>query len=205
MAAMQARLLEQLKEKGVEGLCQHASTQIDSIVSCMISDKCNCFPASGTPVHNLQAPYGPGARCPNHGYNCRHCEARYFWIYEGDYIVLRFLVLSDNTVPDSFGWLSNLTFDTDEHPIFNDNTKGVLWFDDPSCGTGCGTRWLLMVEILKRSSLRQHGGYRQVPWRNRRSAMKLPFTLEYQAFQEAEKWPTPPNMLSKDLLNPITD
>ncbi|QGI69749.1 hypothetical protein CEK26_002082 [Fusarium fujikuroi] len=205
MAAMQARLLEQLKEKGVEGLCQHASTQIDSIVSCMISDKCNCFPASGTPVHNLQAPYGPGARCPNHGYNCRHCEARYFWIYEGDYIVLRFLVLSDNTGPDSFGWLFNLTFDTDEHPIFNDNTKGVLWCDDPSCGTGCGTRWLLMVEILKTSSLRQHGGYRQVPWRNRRSAMKLPFTLEYQAFQEAEKWPTPPNMLSKDLLNPITD
>ncbi|KAM5521781.1 hypothetical protein QSH57_016404 [Fusarium oxysporum f. sp. vasinfectum] len=185
MPALQAYLLKQLKEKGVEGLCQHASTQIDSIVSCMISDECNCFPASGTPVHKREAPYGPKARCPNHGYNCRHCGARYFWFYEGDYIVLRLVMLSRNTGPDSFGWLSNLIFDTDEHPIFNDNTKSVLWCDDPSCGTGCGNRWLLMVEILKRTSLRRYGGYHQVPPRDRYSVLSLPFILEYQVFQDA--------------------
>ncbi|KAF5641426.1 uncharacterized protein FTJAE_4078 [Fusarium tjaetaba] len=117
----------------------------------------------------------------------------------------QFLMLSENTGPDSFGWLSNLTFDTDEHPIFNDNTKGVLWCDDPSCGTGCGTRWLLMVEILKRTPLRNHGRYRQVPWRDRKSALKLPFTLEYKVFQEAAQWPTPEDMLYMDLARPISD
>ncbi|KAL5586719.1 hypothetical protein FOBRF1_016589 [Fusarium oxysporum] len=203
MPALQAYLLKQLKEKGVEGFCQHASTQIDSIVSCMISDECNCFLASGTPVHKREAPYGPKARCPNHGYNCRHCGARYFWFYEGDYIVLRLVMLSRNTGPDSFGWLSNLIFDTDEHPIFNDKTKNVLWCDDPSCGTGYGNRWLLMVEILKRTSLRRYGGYYQVPPRDRYSALSLPFTLEYQVFQDAAEWPTEPNMLSLDLLFPI--
>lgn len=203
MPALQAYLLKRLKGKGIEGLCQHASTQIDAIVSCMISDECNCFPASGTPVHKLEAPYGPKARCPNHGYNCRHCGARYFWFYEGDCIALRLVMLSRNTGPDSFGWLSNLTFDTVEHPIFNDNTKSVLWCDDPSCGTGSGNRWLLMVEILKRTSLRRYGGYHQVPPRDRYSALSLPFTLEYQVFQDAAEWPTEPNMLSLDLLFPI--
>ncbi|SCV47058.1 uncharacterized protein FFB14_09595 [Fusarium fujikuroi] len=203
MAALQVRLLEQLKEKGVEGLCQHASSQINSIVSCMISDKCNCFPASGIPVHKLEAPYGPGARCPNHGYNCRHCGARYFWICEGDYIVLRFVMLSENTGPDSFGWLSNLTFDADEHPIFNDNTKGVLWCDSSSCGTGYGTRWLLLVEILKRTSLRRDWVYNQVPPRDQYSAQKLPFTLEYQVLHDAVEWTASPDMLSMDLMFPI--
>ncbi|KAF5689887.1 hypothetical protein FDENT_4201 [Fusarium denticulatum] len=203
MPALQAFLQKQLKEMGVEGLCQHASTQINSIVSSMISDECNCFPATGTPVHKLEAPYGPGARCPNHGYNCRHCGAHYLWFYEGDYIVLRHKQCYRNTGPDSFGWLANLTFDTEEHPIFNDNTKGVLWCDDPSCGTGCGNRWLLMVEILKRASLRRHGGYNQLPPRDRYSAQKLPFTLEYQVFQEAAEWPTDQNMLSMDLMFPL--
>ncbi|KAF5689320.1 hypothetical protein FCIRC_1424 [Fusarium circinatum] len=203
MPALQQFLLRQLKERGVERLCQHASAQIDSIVSSMISDECNCFPATGTPVHKLEAPYGPGARCPNHSYDCRHCGAHYLWFYEGDYIVLSHKLFSRNTGPDSFGWLSNITFDTDEHPLFNDNTKGVLWCDYPSCGTGCGTRWLLMVEILKRASLRRHGGLDQVPSRDRYSALKLPFTLEYQVFQEAVEWPKDPNMLSMDLMFPL--
>jgi hypothetical protein len=33
----------------------------------------------------------------------------------------------------------------------------------------------------------------------------LPFTLEYQSFQEAAQWPTPGNMLYMDLTSPITD
>ncbi|KAF5630132.1 hypothetical protein F52700_7490 [Fusarium sp. NRRL 52700] len=153
MPVLQQLLLKQLKGKGVGGLCRHASTQINSIVSSMISDKCNCFLATGTPVHKFESPYG---RCPNHGYSCRHCGAHYLWFYEGDYIVLRHKSFTENTGPDSFGWISNLTFDTDEHPIFNDNTEGILWCADPCCGTGYDHRWLMMVDILEKASLRWH-------------------------------------------------
>ncbi|KAF5966071.1 hypothetical protein FBULB1_11876 [Fusarium bulbicola] len=204
MPALQANLLKQLKERVAKELCRHASTQIDSIASCMISGECNCFPASGVPVHKVGAPYGRNVKCPNHGYNCRHCGARYFWYYEDDYIVLRHEMRTRNTGPDSFGWLSNLTFETDEHPIFNDNTKGVLWCDIPACGTGCGNRWLLMLEILQRTSLRCNWSGLQVPPRDLYSALSLPFTLEYQVFQDAAEWPTDPDMLSQDLVFPTT-
>jgi hypothetical protein len=81
-------------------------------------------------------------------------------------------------------WLANLTFDTDEHPIFNDNTKGVLWCNDPSCGTGCGKRWLRMTFMLKDQL--QWAAHFEFPAPNRPSAMTM--TLEYQIYRDAANW-----------------
>ncbi|CAG7558196.1 unnamed protein product [Fusarium equiseti] len=85
--ALESRLLKQLKEIQDDGLCQHASTQLESIVSSLPSDKCDCFPASGPPVHHSHAS-DILFRCRKHDYDCRHCGALYYWFYENDCVVL---------------------------------------------------------------------------------------------------------------------
>jgi hypothetical protein len=211
MPALKSRLLDRLKETHPDGLCRHASSQLESIVSSLPSDKCDCFPASALPVHQPRPSRGYRYQCNNHGYDCRHCRARYFWFYDNDYIVLRVMIHLGRKTEYSMGWLSNITFPVEEHPahpILNESTKGVLWCTDPTCGTGCGNRWLLMVEIMKRASLRHFGcgDHEGVPPRDRSFGANLPYTLEYEVFQDAAGWMTdrePDRMLSYDLLFPM--
>ncbi|EKJ76079.1 hypothetical protein FPSE_03711 [Fusarium pseudograminearum CS3096] len=205
MPALKSRLLKQLKETHYDGLCHHSSTQLESIVSSLPSDKCDCFPAEGLPVRQPEPITLRYYWCKNHGYDCRHCGAHYLWYYDNNCVVLRVQIPFGNSNVYNIGWLSNITFHSDDyttHPILNENTKGILWCTDPSCGTGCGNRWLLMVEILERLSLRQPGVYKSLPPRDRSSAANLPYTLEYQVFQNAAGWLTRPDMLSLELLFP---
>ncbi|RGP66304.1 hypothetical protein FSPOR_6682 [Fusarium sporotrichioides] len=207
MPSLKSQLLKRLKETRYDGLYQHVSTQLDAIVSSLPSDKCGCFPASGLPVHQPMPTTRPRCWCDNHGYDCRYCGARYFWFYDNNYIVLR--VWMDVALKDVYnmGWIGNITFYTDEnpiHPILNENTKGIIWCHDPLCGTGWGNRWLLMVEIMKRARLQDLGPiYDRVTKRDRSFAANLPFTLEYQVFQNAAGWMAPPNMLRNDLSFPV--
>ncbi|KAH6966057.1 hypothetical protein EDB82DRAFT_561827 [Fusarium venenatum] len=197
MSTLKSRLLKQLKETHQYELCQHGPTQLNSIVSSLQSDKCNCFTAFGPSVRNSQ-PTG----CNNHrGYDCLHCGARYFWAYTNDYIVLNVSIELFRRGAHRMGWLSNVTFYTDErpiHPILNESTKGTLWCTDPSCGTGCGNRWLLMMVLLTKFSLRRTDWCdRRV--RDRSFAANLPYTLEYQVFQNATGWMMELDMLGRDL------
>ncbi|KAI1071399.1 hypothetical protein LB507_005175 [Fusarium sp. FIESC RH6] len=201
MPALKSRLLKQLREIQDDGLCQHASTQLESILLSLQSDKCDCFPAFGPPVHHSNASCIL-RRCKKHDYGCRHCGALYYWFYENDYVVFNVQIDLATNGADGMNWLANITFPTDQHPthpILNESTKGVLWCSDPSCGTGYGNRWLLMVEILKRHP---RDGLFGLPQRDRSFAANLPYTLEYQVFQNAAGWMTKPNMLSIDLLFP---
>lgn len=184
MEVLKLHLLKQLEELGGYGLCQHASSQLGSIVTSLASDKCDCFPTSERPVHIPMYEHGEPCWCSNHGYSCIQCQARYFWGYEEDYIVLFVRIETLKLVPDNSVWLANLTFDTDEHPIFNDNTKGVLWCNDPSCGTGCGRRWLMMTFMLK-NRLQWRAHFEFLP-PVRPSA--LPMTLEYRVYRDAANW-----------------
>ncbi|CEI41941.1 unnamed protein product [Fusarium venenatum] len=210
MSALKSRLFKQLKESQ-DGLCQHASTQLDSIISSLPSDKCGCFPRCGPPALRSLPKTGANYRCGHHGYNCRLCGARYCWYHLNGYITLGVQIrLANNSLYGmdyTMGWISNIKFDPDNHPvhlIWNESSKGVLWCSDPSCGTGSGNRWLLMVEILKRALVRrQSQGYPGLPPRDYSWAAKLPYTLEYQVFQNAADWMTEPDMLSKDLNSPM--
>jgi hypothetical protein len=184
MEVLKSYLLKQLEELGGDGLCRHASSQLGSIVACLVSDKCDCFPASGIPADEPMHEDGKRCWCDNHGYNCLQCGARYFWGKEEDYIVLFVRIETVKWGPVNSVWLANLTFDTDEHPIFNDNTKGVLWCNDPSCGTGCGKRWLRMTFMLKDQL--QWAAHFEFPAPNRPSAMTM--TLEYQIYRDAANW-----------------
>ncbi|KAJ4127970.1 hypothetical protein NW768_008253 [Fusarium equiseti] len=207
MPALKSRLLKQLKEIQHDGLCQHASTQLESIVLSLPSDKCECFPASGPPVHEPKLAGRDLYRCENHDYDCRHGGALYYWFFENNYVVLKVTIDLATNGADGMNWLANITFPIDQHPIhpiLNEKTKGVLWCGDSSCGTGCGNRWLLMVEIMKGLSYREEGGSFGLPRRDRLWAANLPYTLEYQVFQSAADWMTEPNMLRMDLLVPRT-
>lgn len=184
MQILKLSLLKQLEELNGDGLCQHASSQLGSIVTCLVSDDCDCFPASGIPMYDPICENGRKVCCPNHGYHCLQCGARYFWGYEKDYIVLFVRIETMKLGPENSVWLANLRFDTDEHPIFNDNTKGVLWCNDPACGTSCGGRWLMMTFMLKNAL--QWGvcfGYTP-PVRPPAIFM----TLEYQVYRDAANW-----------------
>jgi hypothetical protein len=207
MSALKSRLLKQLKEIHRDGFCQHASTQLESIVLSLPSDECRCFPASGPPVYQSLLAGRDLHRCQNHDYDGRHCGALYYWFIENSYVVLKVTIDLATNGADGMNWLANITFPTDQHPIhpiLNESTKGVLWCSDPSCGTGCGNRWLFMVEIMKGLLYREEGGIFGLPRRDRYFAANTPYTLEYQVFQNAADWMTEPNMLSMDLLVPRT-
>jgi hypothetical protein len=61
MKVLKSYLLKQLEELGGDGLCRHASSQLGSIVACLVSDKCDCFPASGIPADEPM--HEDGKRC----------------------------------------------------------------------------------------------------------------------------------------------
>ncbi|KAM0234945.1 hypothetical protein ACHAP5_009911 [Fusarium lateritium] len=183
MQALKLYLLKQLEELGGDGLCQHAPSQFGSIVACLISDRCDCFPTSGIPAHKPVHLGSDWTWCQNHDYICPQCGARYFWGYEEGYILLFVRIGMKEWQPDNSVWLANLSFDTDEHPILNDNTKGVLWCNDPSCGTGCGKRWLRMTCMLK-STLQWRGDFAFIAPRR----LRLPLTLEFQIYRDAASW-----------------
>ncbi|KAG8670265.1 hypothetical protein FPOAC1_009673 [Fusarium poae] len=211
ISALKSRLFKQLKESQ-DGLCQHASTQLDSIISSLPSDECGCFPRCGPPTRYSLPKTGPNYRCGHHGYDCYLCGARYCWFYLNGYVTLGVSIRLANDslygMGYTIGWISNIIFNPDDHPvhpILNESSKGVLWCSDPLCGTGSGNRWLLMVEILKRALvLRRSQGYPGLPPRGYSSAAKLPYTLEYQVFQNAANWMTEPDMLSRDLNSPMS-
>ncbi|KAM0345606.1 hypothetical protein ACHAPU_006259 [Fusarium lateritium] len=194
MPALKASLLKWLEERGDDGLCHHASSQFESIVTSLTSDKCECFPISGIPVERILYQRGKRRWCGNHGYYCRHCGARYFWICENDYLVLFVKIERITCAPDSLIWLSNLAFDMDEHPIFNNSTKGVLWCEDPSCGTGSRKRFAMMAFMLKRMT------YPDAYFEPRRSnrAFALPFSFDYRIYRLAAKWLGRDNMSRYD-------
>ncbi|KAF5642202.1 hypothetical protein F25303_6623 [Fusarium sp. NRRL 25303] len=195
LEALKSHLMKHLRQLEPGSLCLHASNQLDSIMSCLASYDClllkyspYAFPASKLPISR-----GPDLRthtrlgCHGHQYSCRYCGAQYFWILEGDYVALQVQMRIRSVSADSMDWLSNLTFDSEDHPIFNSYTEGILWCSDPSCGTNCGYRWLKMVEIFKRSTL--NWGHLSVNLFDREPEfmVRFPLRLEYQTF-ETSSW-----------------
>ncbi|KAF4445604.1 hypothetical protein F53441_10668 [Fusarium austroafricanum] len=92
--------------------------------------------------------------------------------------------------PNSIGWLSNLSYESDTHPIFNSHTKGVLWCQNPSCGTGHDQRWLMMVEIFTRQTLDKWRLWDELRERGNGPSVIIPLTLEYQTFKDSAAWTT---------------
>lgn len=180
MRKIKSFLLKQLQELNGDGLCQHASGQLESIASFIILEKYCYF------SDRYQAYYRH--RCPDRSYVCHECGARYIWVYEDNCVTLRVRMNVSYGSPDSINWLSNLSFETDEHPILNSSTEHVLWCSNPVCGTGCGERWLLMVEIFKRHTMHYYLQDIELEFRCMTSIDRLPLTLEYQTFHDVADW-----------------
>ncbi|CZR42740.1 uncharacterized protein FPRO_10043 [Fusarium proliferatum ET1] len=183
MSKLKSRLFKQLQDMNGDGLCLHASGQLESIASCITLDKNRCSPG----LHNGQFHY----ECPDWSYGCHHCHqcgARYFWFFDDDCVIFYVWIPMCYNGPDSMSWLSNLTFDADEHPILNKGTQNVLWCSDPSCGTGCGERWLLMMEIFKRHTVSYLLHDWELSFRYTTCMDRLPLTLEYQILQDVAYW-----------------
>ncbi|SCV36260.1 uncharacterized protein FFB14_06002 [Fusarium fujikuroi] len=173
-------LLKQLQELDGDGLCQHASGQLESIASFMTLDKHRCLSKGSTWCHNHE--------CPDCTYACNECGARYRWVWERNCVILRIRMKKYFFYPNSINWLSNLSFETDEHPILNKDTKNVLWCSSPGCGTGSGERWLLMVEIFQRHNLCYCVKERELEVRCMTSLDRLFLTLEHQTLQDVKYW-----------------
>ncbi|SCO58391.1 uncharacterized protein FFMR_15547 [Fusarium fujikuroi] len=192
LEALKSHLMKRIRQLEPGSLCLHASNQLDSIVSCLVSDDCPLSKYPNNPnklpvchAHDLK--YQRRLECPGHQYRCRYCDTQYLWVLEGDYVALQVQMRIRSISADSMDWLSNLTFDSEDHPIFNSYTEGILWCSDPSCGTNCGYRWLKMVEIFKRSTLNR--GHLSVNLFDREPEfmVRFPLSLEYQTF-ETSSW-----------------
>ncbi|KAF5710959.1 hypothetical protein FMUND_9310 [Fusarium mundagurra] len=192
LEALKRHLMNQIRQLGPGSLCLHASNQLDSIVSCLVSDDCAlsyAFPDSKLPVyHGTHLTSRMRSLCSGHQYRCRYCDAQYCWVLDKEYVALYVQFRIRHVRPDSMDWLSNLTFDTKDHPILNSYTKGILWCSDPSCGTNCGYRWLKMVEIFKRSTIHWYRMILNVFDREPEFMVIFPLSLEYQTFEETSFW-----------------
>ncbi|KAF5575112.1 hypothetical protein FPCIR_13305 [Fusarium pseudocircinatum] len=190
---LKRHLMNQIRQLEPGSLCPHASNQHDSIVSCLVSDDCVL---SKYCSYDLELPafHGPYLRywtrldCPGHQYCCRYCGAKYFWVLDTDYVALQVQLRIRNVRLDGMDWLSNLTFDTEDHPIFNSYTEGILWCSDPSCGTNHGHRWLKMVEIFERSTLDWDRIFVNLLERGPEFMVTFPLSLEYRTFEETSFW-----------------
>ncbi|KAF5641427.1 uncharacterized protein FTJAE_4079 [Fusarium tjaetaba] len=148
LEALKRHLMNQIRQLEPGSLCLHAANQLDSIVSCLVSDDCvlgkysrYAFPDSKLPVyHGTHLPSRMWSLCSGHQYRCRYCDAQYCWVLEEEYVALYVHFRIRHVRADSMDWLSNLTFDSKEHPILNTSTEGILWCSDPSCGTKRGYR-----------------------------------------------------------------
>ncbi|KAM5377544.1 hypothetical protein ACJZ2D_004913 [Fusarium nematophilum] len=183
-------------------LCKHASTQLEQVLDSLASDRCDCFPPSGLPAHR-----GSGWSalfCKNHEFSCQDCGATYNWRRDGDpeawsrsYVVLQ--VRSDwcCSSPLTIGWLANLDYDTftdrdserNGNPILDRSTKGVLWCDEPGCGTGSGLRWLRMAKtFIHETSERLWDLEGFYPNKGVGYEGIRPLSLEYETFQDSSQW-----------------
>ncbi|KAJ3528484.1 hypothetical protein NM208_g10178 [Fusarium decemcellulare] len=149
------RLSERLQSRpDCQQFCKHVSFQREQLLDSLASDACTCFSASGLQPSTLTARYG----CENHNFNCLECGATYFWTLENDhgpswkgsFIVLNMKghwVLPSPLCP---AWLFNLDYETGNkgnNPVFNQDTKHVLWCGSPGCATGSERRWLRMAKV----------------------------------------------------------
>ncbi|KAF4960382.1 hypothetical protein FGADI_1029 [Fusarium gaditjirri] len=184
LEVLKRHLMKQITQLDSGSLCPHAWSQLDSIVSCIGSGDCTCFPPFKAPFsYGSRWTYLESTRCQQHEYLCRRCKACYFWVADTDYIVLHVRITSRMLGPDRMSWLSNLTFESEYHPILNRNTEGILWCADPGCGTGYDHRWLMMVDIFERASLSWYYPYYHSPYRDLRLSH---LSLEYETFEERE-------------------
>ncbi|KAJ9415933.1 hypothetical protein FOXG_22469 [Fusarium oxysporum f. sp. lycopersici 4287] len=196
LEALKRHLMKQIRQLEPGSLCLHTSNQLDSIVSCIVSDDCILlkysgydFPASKLPLfHGPDLVFHSRLECSGHEYCCRYCGAQYFWVLDTDYVALHVRIRTRNLRPDSMDWLSNLTFESKGHPILNNYTEGILWCSDPSCGTNCGHRWLKMVEIFKRATIDCYRMILNLFHRGPDFMVALPLSLEYQTFEETSFW-----------------
>ncbi|KAF4449332.1 F-box domain cyclin [Fusarium albosuccineum] len=161
------RLSERLQSRpDCRQFCKHVSLQSEQLLDTLTSDACTCFPASGLRPSTSTARHG----CKNHKFNCLECGATYFWTLEqghgpsrkSSFVVLNMKCRWILPSPLCPAWLFNLDYETGskgKNPVFNKDTKHVLWCDSPGCATGSERRWLRMAKIalsetLDKSALR---------------------------------------------------
>ncbi|KAF9769429.1 hypothetical protein IL306_013146 [Fusarium sp. DS 682] len=138
-------------------LCKHFSSKI--LDECLASDssKCSCFPRSEEGLHKCTIlDQRPSAIC-------KICRAQYHLSlrYDSRLQQSRGQTLVDLSVTREFlvknflspSWLFNLNYNQDKechprlkrNPLLNEETKHVLWCDNPGCATGSECRWERMA------------------------------------------------------------
>ncbi|KAF4989247.1 hypothetical protein FDECE_14782 [Fusarium decemcellulare] len=155
------RLSERLQPRPhCQQFCKHLALQSEQLLDSLASDACTCFPASGLQPSTSTARYG----CKNHNFNCLECGATYAWQLEKDrgksgerfFIVLNMRCRWILPSPLCPAWLFNLDYEignNGKNPVFNRDTKHVLWCDRPGCATGSERRWMRMAKVALHGEL----------------------------------------------------
>lgn len=134
--------------------CKHISLLSGTVLSSLASDACTCFS-------------DPAMPCKEHVLMCHHCGALYTLEYQRRetgstkaHLYLSMNVRWKGVEPLTPIWLFNLEFDYSgpsskkkkkksmRHPVFDSETKHVLWCDSPGCATGSELRWMKMAKAV---------------------------------------------------------